>query len=187
MADSAALKGMKAKWAVWAKGGAWLSTLLMSFAIPPPADISSTQAVSATMYARFLLAILTGLFAVLTENWKRPKHARLWFFASLACAALSVLSVFVYQDVVERRTASYDGKQIVIGSVLTPVGERGLRPGILPEDQVMDAAGRVAMVWTADSIRRNAVVVFGAYLLVMISGALCVLLLLEAARRAQKR
>ncbi len=187
MADTTPLSGLKAKWAAWAKGGTWLSTLLMSFALPPPSDISSVQAVSATMYARFLLAILTGLFAVLTEIWKRPKNARLWFFASLACAALSVWSVFAYQGVIERRTTSYDGKQIIIGSALTPVGERGMRPGTLPEDLVMDAGGRVAMVWTAGSIRENAIVVFGAYLLVMVSGALCILLLLEAARRAQRR
>jgi hypothetical protein len=178
---------MKTTWAVWAKGGAWLSTLLMSFVIPPPTDISDPQAVNATIYTRFLLALLTGLFAVLTAIWKQPKNARLWFAASIACAAVSVLFVFLYENVVQGRTASYDGKQVVIGSVLTPVGESDSRPGILPEDRVMDAGGRVAMVWTADSIRANAFVVRGAYLLVMVSSGLCILLLLEATRRAQSR
>ena len=178
---------LKSNWAAWGKGGAWLSTLMMSFALPPPADISGPQAVSATMYARFLLALLTGLVAVMTQIWKRPKNARLWFGASVACAVASVVLVFVYQAVVERRTANYDGKQIVIGSELTAVGKQALRPGALAEDLVMDAGCRLAMVWTAESIRHNATVVFGAYLLVMVSGALCVLLLLEAARRAKPR
>jgi amino acid transporter len=186
VADTPPLKKFKANWTTWAKGGAWLSTLVMSFALQPPGDIGTAEAVNAKMYARFLLAILTGLFAVLTELWKRPKLPRLWFAASVVCAAVSVVSVFAYQDAVERRTTSYDGKQIVIGSELTPVGARGLRPGVLPKDLVMDAGGNVAMVWTADSIRQNSIVVFGTWLLVMISGALCVLLLLEAARRAQR-
>lgn len=159
----------------------------MSFLIPPPADISSTEAVSATMYARFLLAVLTGLFAVLTQIWKRPKNARLWFSASIVAAAVSIVFVFIYQSAVARRTASYDGRQIVIGSQLTPMGQRALRPGTVPEDQVMDAGGKVALVWTADSIHRNAVFLFSAYLLVMTSGALCVLLLLEATQRARGR
>jgi hypothetical protein len=41
---------MKTTWAVWAKGGTWLSTLIMSFVIPPPTDISNAQAVNATIH-----------------------------------------------------------------------------------------------------------------------------------------
>ena len=184
MADSSAVK-LRSQWASWAKGGTWLSTLIMSFVVPPPEDVSSPQAVSATLYARFLLAVITGLFSIVTQIWKRPKNSPAWLRASVVGAALSVLLIFNYQAIVRTRTAAYDGRQVIVGYRLTPYGEQdGNR---LPEEQIMDAGGKTALVWTADSIHYNATIVFGAYLAVMVSTALCVLLALEAARRAKPR
>lgn len=180
---------LKKNWNLLARPALWLSGTLGTFVWPPPRDLTAADTFSTTGLVRFLIAILLGFFVLLTTKSTSGTHARWWAAASLGATLAFLASVFVYQDNAKEKTVNYDGIQVVIGSIYTPMGQQYVekRKAATAADMVLDSAGRPDLIWTQDSLRRNARQLTLLYIVSMVTGASAIMSLLQAIELSQKR
>ncbi len=171
-------------WGTLSKGGASLVAVIAVFLLPPPKNLaaSGSGGVQPAPYAAFLVAVLLGFLMLLMNRWKLPTHAIRWACVSAGLLVLSVAIVFAYSGALVSVATTYDGEQVIVGSVYTTNGLNYMRkhPSASREQVVEDADGGVEDVWTSESIAANSRLVLALYLGVFLSAATAVVSLLQA-------
>ena len=136
--------------------GAWRFAVLAAAAClvaalwPLTPALRSSEALQARLGAGVIAAIASAMLAVYTAL--RPKHL---LALALVCAAAGVLMLWMHFNASVECVAAYDGRPVLIGRDYSPESATYLKenPGLSPADQLLDAGGDPARLWTAASIR----------------------------------
>jgi len=181
------IEGLGQGWAMLSKGAAVFVAIVTTFLLPPPKNLAASGAggVQPRPFAVFLVAVALGFLLLLMNRWKAAKNAVRWVTLSGCLLILTVALTFVYSDALTSATTMYDGERVIVGSVYTPAATGYLRthPSVSREQLLMDSAGSVEDVWTADSIAANARLILALYLSVFLGAATAVMTLVHAIER----
>jgi outer membrane protein OmpA-like peptidoglycan-associated protein len=85
-----------------------------------------------------------------------PASFRFWGIVALSSVALSMVLCFIYISALQTRTVSYADDFRIIGTELTPAGQKYVADNAnwTREQMLFDAAGETEKVWTPDSAKR---------------------------------
>ena len=180
---------MRKLWRRMAKTAAWLCAVVATFVFPPPTDVTSDSSRVFVFFARFIVAILVGLFSLPIGKFAKKPSALRWRLVPVALLVAGIISFLAYEDLKSKYTADFQGDQRVIGWTFTDEGRthRDNEKGITNRQLLMDAAGDPAKIWTADSIRKASFWIRVSYLLTVITLAACVITLLQAFELQEKK
>jgi hypothetical protein len=180
--DQEWLRQTRKGWLVLAQGALWLGGILGGFLLPPPVGILASEEKLWLRLGQFIIAVVLGLVFFASRRWRQTRHALAWAGAASLFLALAVAVFFRYQQLTLAWTVNYVGQKVVVGSVLTPVGQADTQknPGISNEDLVMDFAGRTAQIWTADSIDHRRLILAACYVSCLPLFTVCLITVVQA-------
>lgn len=134
--------------------------------LPVPGALGAVRPTTAAFAALTAVAIvaLTGAGA---RSWARRAARRRWLVVAAAGVALGALAFLTAGRSQQACTAVYDGRAVLIGTELTPLGEsyRQANPDLSVDDLLFDATGDAERVWTRTSIDHCRLRVSGTYFL----------------------
>ena len=123
---------------------------------PAPPGLAGAEAGRAKAFAALAAAAIVAVAVIPILLSRVTRRRGLW--AALAVSGLVLgIAAFSASGRIERRcTADYDGRPVVVGTELTPLGERyvAANPQLSRDELVFDAAGEVERIWTRGSIDR---------------------------------
>lgn len=134
--------------------------------LPVPDALGGARATTAAFAAVTAVAIVL-LAAAGARAWAGRARRQRWLAIAAAAVALGVLSFVLAGRAQQACTALHDGRAVLIGTDLTPLGEsyRKANPDLSVDDLVFDAAGKTEQVWTRASIDRCRLQVSSTYFL----------------------
>ena len=140
---------------------------VVAMVLTPPAALASGADISQRLFAAVLSAAIIGLAAVPALLGRTLVQRSRWF-AIAAVALAAGVSVFLAARSTQRTcTAQYDGRAVLIGSELTPLGAAYTRDNqsLSTDELLFDAAGVPERLWTPASIGRCRLLVSSTYFL----------------------
>ena len=158
------LARMIRRWRGWIVAAGIVAAALLAAMMPEPEALPDSHRpiyavlTSAALSAACLLPLVAG----------RARAQRA--IALTGAATLLVLGIAAnyYSHAVQRQcTVRYNGRSVIVGTELTPLGAEWKRrqPDQSAADMLMDSTGQTATVWTLDSIDRCRGRIAGSYFL----------------------
>jgi hypothetical protein len=153
---SAYLKSLKTYWPHVLQAASAICITIAGF-VKPPVYFDPLASVSETKnLAVFVVAILILVFFYLAFRFSLRKHAKTWAIASVLFLLAMIAADLVFRDFRTHCICFYDGKPVLIGKQLTPIGNRDVEKklsGVVRcEDLLMDFQGKASLIWDAQSI-----------------------------------
>ena len=168
---------------IWLAVAAVLLAAGAAVLTPVPPAIEAGNGTGRLAFAALASAAIVTFAVLPFFLWPSMAHPKIW--AGVAVAALAAgAGSFVGSEYAQRAcTARYANRTLIIGTVLTPLGENYKRanPDLSSEDLLFDAAGVPQRVWTEPSIGRCGVLVSSAYFLWIPFLVVCLLATAQAA------
>jgi len=156
--------------------GAVALAVLFAVAIPPPADGLVDRGLARVFSALVAAALvaLAGAYLLWSRRLKTRglamALAAVWLAAGVAAFAARLSATGVC-------TARHDGRSVVIGAELTPVGRQYAadNPSLSASELLFDSAGVASRVWTAESIEQCRIRLLATHVLWIPCLIMCVL------------
>jgi hypothetical protein len=151
-------------WTPIAKASAWLTALIATFVLAPPA-LSPTEDQNLMLrLAQFVLAVLIGLFFL------RPAalSSRTWRWLSIGFLAAGIGLFFGYDIARTAWSCTYDvTSRLVTGSDSSlsalALADRARYPGLPCERLLMDAGGHTEQLWPESQLLGRYIAMCGLY------------------------
>lgn len=152
---------------LWTAVATVVLTSVIVSVIAPPEALRAGGTAGVRLFATFFAAALVGV-AVSPALLGRSMMRRPLWIAAACLALVAGISAYLGSTAMQRAcTARYDGRSVLVGTMLTPVGAAYVEGnlGLSNDDLLFDAAGVAARVWTEASIGRCRAVLGGTYFL----------------------
>ena len=158
---------IRKNWTILAQVAAGVTTVVATIVAPPPTPVG-TQGIRP--FASFVVAILAGIFLLVLRRFGSRAHANWWAAFAAILLVLTVVDYFWYTNLVDIRTAAWNGRTIVCGTELRPEIRKAYGASI-PKSRVTelleDAAGEPELIWTDQSLRWSKDILSIAYLVMV--------------------
>lgn len=178
-----AVASCKRNWQLLTQITTWLMSIIAAFWLPPPSWASqSTEGTSVHKFALFILTASVGLLIIPVLRWQSARYTIRWVTISLVSIFGCLIAYFTYSNLTNIWTSSYMSKLVVIGSELTPHGEKYLRdhPDDPTEKVIWDHRGEVSDIWTKNSINHRRQSLAAIYILCLPLFAICLISVVQA-------
>lgn len=139
---------------------------LLTWLLPVPEALGAVRSTTAA-FAAVTTGAVVAIAGAGARTWATRARRRRWLIVAAAGVVLGALAFLAAARAEQACTARHDGRAVLIGHQLTPLGEsyRKANPDLSVDDLVFDAAGNTEQVWTRASIDRCRLVVSGTYFL----------------------
>jgi hypothetical protein len=159
--------GLGRRWPMLlASAGIGAAALVAAFLAQPAALAQSELPMGAIFAALASAAIAAAIIIPLTAR-RRHSSRRIAVVAGAITLVLGVAAFAAGASIQRRCTLQYDGRAVLIGTELTPLGQdyRRANPELPIEELLRDASGAAETVWTRQSINRCRVTMGSTYFL----------------------
>ena len=178
------------QWQFLFNGAVWLFGIVATFVIPP-----SFLSESWINFARFVVAILTGLYSIAAVKWSARKHTMLWVVASVVFVIGTTASYFSYDGLLRDWTVRYpknSPSRVLIGKTYTDFAAayrekfRGKNGFFLSdEDLVWDNDGPGGL-WQEGEIEVRRRWAIAVYISTVVLPAFCIISVVQAVTCASR-
>lgn len=149
----------------WVAGVAVVTAAVMVALLPVPDALRTAGSGITRLFAALAAAAMVGVGVVPALLNRSVSARRVWVGAAVATLAVGA-GAYLYGASTQRAcTARYDGRAVLIGTELTPLGDQYTRdnPGLSTDEILFDAAGVADRLWTPASIARCRTVLGATY------------------------
>lgn len=176
------LERARTHWGLLAQCAVWVLSIIGTFVLSPPADVSTDDNEVYLGLAKFVVAVIAGLVIVAASRWHKRKHSTWWAASAVLFLISAIFSFDSYQQRMDNWTCRYDGKRKIVGSILTPQGRSysDSNPGMSCNDLLLDFAGKSEDIWVKESIDARRISLSRSYLLSITLFTLCLLSIIQA-------
>ncbi len=160
-----------------------------AFLLPAPVGMTEPHQRPILIVVRLAVAALVGLMLLPLKLWSQRRHLRIWGAVAVLFSLLSIVSLVSYAELKQSWTVGYAGRQIVVGSVLTPhaASYHEANPGFTAAELLEDAAGDPQKVWTRESTEPRRLKLNALYLSCIPTFAIAVLALVQSLYCARRK
>ena len=160
-----------------------------AFLLPVPVGMSEPDQRPILIVVRLAVAALVGLMLLPLKLWSHRRHLRIWGAVTVLFSLLSIVSLVSYAQLKQSWTVGYAGRQIVVGSVLTPhaASYHEANPGFTAAELLEDAVGDPQKVWTRESMEPRRLKLNALYLSCIPTFAIAVLALIQSLYCARRK
>jgi TIR domain len=160
-----------------------------AFLLPAPVGMAEPHQRPILIVERLAIAALVGLMLLPLKLWSQRRHLRIWGTVAVLFSLFSIVSLVSYAELKQSWTVSYAGRQIVVGSTLTPNAARyhQTHPQYTAAELLEDAAGDPQKVWTRESMETRRLRLNALYFSCIPTFAIAVLALVQSLYCARRK
>ena len=182
-------KDLAENWNRWTHQAVLWLVAAGAFLLPAPAGMTEPHQRPILIVVRLAVAALVGLMLLPLKLWSQRRHLRIWGAVAVLFSLLSIVSLVSYAELKQSWTVGYAGRQIVVGSVLTPhaASYHQANPGFTSAELLEDAAGDPQKVWTRESTEPRRLKLNALYLSCIPTFAIAVIALVQSLYCARRK
>ena len=160
-----------------------------AFLLPAPVGMAEPHQRPILIVVRLAIAALVGLMLLPLKLWSQRRHLRIWGTVAVLFSLFTIVSLVSYAELKQSWTVSYAGRQIVIGSTLTPnaASYHQTYPHYTAAELLEDAAGDPQKVWTRESMETRRLRLNALYFSCIPTFAIAVLALVQSLYCARRK
>lgn len=143
-----------------------LAAGIATWLLPVP-DVLGDRGASIAAFAAVASMAIVAVVGAGARAWTTRARRRRWLAVAAVAGTLGALAFLAAEGARQACTATYDGRPILVGTELTPLGQsyRDANPDLPVEALIFDAAGDTGLLWTRASVDRCRLRIGGTYFL----------------------
>jgi hypothetical protein len=179
-------RSMKSAWVSLAQLAAWLFGIVSVFVIDPPELWSGAPNARFSAFARFFIAVISGLVLIACRRYRAASSLRYWVLAVIVATTVGTLSLFSYYGLSANWTCWWAGTSYtVIGSEYLPAAAAAVSqhmPHASCSQIIQSTLGLTYQLWDQGEIIRRYLILVALFVAATTLLSVAVISLLQALR-----